>query len=80
MTILNPPNGDNPDDDHVEDRLAHARVGALFLGPKAENHDFLERIMTGVLRRHRDARRALYTTDPALITTGMMAAAPFLES
>jgi hypothetical protein len=69
--------GDNPKDD---DRLAHARVGSYFLGPKAENFHVLNELMGKVLQDQQMARQNLYPNDPAFITTGMMQAESYTKS
>lgn len=62
------------------DRLAHARVGSYFLGPKAENFQILSDIFAGVLNDQRKARQQYMPDDPAFITEEMMQTEEFQES
>ncbi|KAL7935760.1 pyridoxal phosphate-dependent transferase [Trichoderma chlorosporum] len=68
------------DDPHHQDRLAHARVGSYFLGPKAENFHILSELMDKVLEDQRIVRKNLYPDDPAFITSSMMQATTYTES
>lgn len=68
------------DDPKHKDRLAHARVGSYFLGPKAENFHVLSELMGKVLQDQQTVRQNLYRDDPAFITPGMMEAESYTES
>ncbi|KAM0513536.1 hypothetical protein ACHAPE_007800 [Trichoderma viride] len=68
------------DDPGHRDRLAHARVGSYFLGPKAENFHVLSELMGKVLQDQQTVRQNLYRDDPAFITAGMMEAESYTES
>lgn len=68
------------DDPHHKDRLAHARVGSYFLGPKAENFHILSELMSKVLEDQKIVRQSLYRDDPAFITSSMMQAESYTES
>ncbi|QYT03139.1 hypothetical protein H0G86_010106 [Trichoderma simmonsii] len=68
------------DDPHHKDRLAHARVGSYFLGPKAENFDILSELMGKVLADQKTVRQNLYHDDPEFITSSMMQASTYTES
>ncbi len=50
---------------------------AVFLGPKAENADLLERLLTEVLRDHVFWRRNYHPADPRLITEETKRSAPY---
>jgi len=62
------------------DRLAHARVGSYFLGPKAENFQILSDIFSHVLNDQRKARQQYMPDDPAFITAEMIQTEGFQES
>ncbi|PKK54960.1 hypothetical protein CI102_213 [Trichoderma harzianum] len=68
------------DDPHHRDRLAHARVGSYFLGPKAENFHILSELMGKVLEDQKTVRQNLYHDDPEFITSSMMQASTYTES
>jgi hypothetical protein len=53
------------DDPGHKDRLAHARVGYYFLGPKAENFHVLSELMGKVLQDQQTVRQILYRDDPS---------------
>ncbi|KAK3936916.1 L-tyrosine decarboxylase [Diplogelasinospora grovesii] len=62
------------------DRLAHAKVGSWFLGPRAENFQILSDFFTAILNDQRLARQNVYSKDPAFITDEMMQTSSYKES
>lgn len=49
----------------------HPAVGAWFLGPRAENFDYLQKIFKVILDGQKDARVNLYPKDQDFITASM---------
>ncbi|KAE8356184.1 pyridoxal phosphate-dependent transferase [Aspergillus coremiiformis] len=60
-------------------RLQHAKVGSWFLGPKAENFQYLEEMFAYILERHQKAREDMYPDDPSFITPGMQSTDTFKD-
>ncbi|KDQ06694.1 hypothetical protein BOTBODRAFT_70842 [Botryobasidium botryosum FD-172 SS1] len=55
----------------------HERVGAWFLGPKAENHEFLQRFFRNILEQHKDTRTNTFVDDPPFVTKQIQASSKF---
>ncbi len=55
-------------------------LGGWFLGPKAENSDLFQKLVTKVLEAHFEDRRRDYPEDPAWITDARKATASYAES
>ncbi|KAF7340636.1 Pyridoxal-dependent decarboxylase domain protein [Mycena sanguinolenta] len=61
------------------DETLHQAVSAWFLGPRAENFGYLERILHVVLVEQFNARKAYFDKDPEFITQGIQQTGAFKE-